>query len=561
MKSILKQNKLLISVTVILSIITSGAYLYIAIILQKVTDIALSRDLTAFKMVLIQSVSYFLILGLINYIYAICSKRLVCNIIKLLRNKVFHGILLRNVQDFTSVNTADYLSAFTNDIKLVEDNYILPLLMMLQNIIVFVGALIMLLIISPLITACLIGFLILMLVVPAFFGKALQKRQDRLSKTLSVFTVKIKDILSGYEVIKSYHMGSHIKSKFQEQNDKTISARFHSDKLMAASESLSEILAYITLFSGVFVGAYLVILGNISVGTLLALIQLSSSFVNPLMIIMQCVPKIQGVKPILIRLDDFSSYNNTSFTGTETPSFDYIIKADELCFSYDENHSVLNNVELLIEKNRKYAIVGQSGCGKSTLVKLLTGSYYDFEGKISYDGKDIRKLDIEQLTNMISVIHQNIYMFDDSIKENICLYESFSDKELDDVLTTSGVQQFLDIASNGIQSLVGENGSNISGGQRQRIAVARALIKKKPILILDEGTSAIDMQTAYDIESRLLKLDNLTLITITHNMSRDILSMYDQIIYMENGRIAETGILDELISNNGEFYRFFHLQK
>ena len=561
MKSIFKQNKLLLSITVLLSIITSIAYVYIALILQKVTDTALSKDLSAFKIVLIQAVLYLLILGLINYIYAICSKRLVCNIIRQLRNNVFQGILRRNVQDFTSVNSADYLSAFTNDIKLVEDNYILSLLMLLQYIVMFVGTVIMLFIISPLIAVCLIGFLILMLVVPSFFGKALQKRQDRLSKTLSLFTVKIKDILSGYEVIKSYNMGSHIKSEFKKQNNETISARFHSDRLIAASESLSEILAYLTLFSGIFIGAYLIILGNISAGTLLALIQLSSSFVNPLMIIMQCVPKIQGAKPILVRLEELSSYKDTSFTGTEIPSFDNTIKADRLHFSYDENHSVLNNAELAIEKNKKYAIVGQSGCGKSTLVKLLSGKYYNYEGEILYDEKDIRNLDIDQLTNMISTIHQNIYMFDDTIKENICLYESFSNEELEKALTISGVQQFLENTPNGIQSLVGENGSNLSGGQRQRIAVARALIQKKPILILDEGTSAIDMQTAYDIESRLLKLENLTLITITHNMSRDILSMYDAIIYMENGTIAETGTLDELISNNGAFYRFFNLQK
>ncbi len=561
MKSIFKQNKLLLSITVVLSIITSIAYVYIALILQKVTDTALSKDLSAFKIVLIQAVVYLLILGLIKYIYAICSKRLVCNIIRQLRNNVFQGILHRNVQDFTSVNSADYLSAFTNDIKLVEDNYILSLLMILQYIVMFVGTVIMLFIISPLIAVCLIGFLILMLVVPSFFGKALQRRQDRLSKTLSLFTVKIKDILSGYEVIKSYNMSSHIKSEFKKQNDETISARFNSDKLTAASESLSEILAYLTLFSGIFIGAYLIILGNISAGTLLALIQLSSSFVNPLMIIMQCVPKIQGVKPILIRLEEFSNYKDTSFTGTETPSFDNTIKADGLHFSYDKNHSVLNNTELIIKKNKKYAIVGQSGCGKSTLVKLLSGKYYNYEGEILYDEKDIRNLDIDQLTNMISTIHQNIYMFDDTVKENICLYESFSDEELKNALEISGVQQFLDNTPNGIQSLVGENGSNLSGGQRQRIAVARALIQKKPILILDEGTSAIDMQTAYDIENRLLKLENLTLITITHNMSRDILSMYDAIIYMENGAIAEIGKLDELISNNSAFYRFFNLQK
>jgi ABC-type bacteriocin/lantibiotic exporters, contain an N-terminal double-glycine peptidase domain len=113
----------------------------------------------------------------------------------------------------------------------------------------------------------------------------------------------------------------------------------------------------------------------------------------------------------------------------------------------------------------------------------------------------------------------------------------------------------------GLSTRVGENGANLSGGQRQRVAVARALIRKTPLLILDEGTSALDMQTAYDIESKLLTLNDLTLITITHSLSSDLLEHYDQIIYMENGRIAEMGSLDELISRKERFHQFYFLQK
>jgi ABC-type multidrug transport system fused ATPase/permease subunit len=126
---------------------------------------------------------------------------------------------------------------------------------------------------------------------------------------------------------------------------------------------------------------------------------------------------------------------------------------------------------------------------------------------------------------------------------------------------TSGVEQFLERMPDGLLSKVGENGSNLSGGQRQRIAVARALIRHKPILILDEGTSAVDMQTAYDIESKLLAIDDLTLITITHNLSENLLERYDQIIFMEDGIIAEIGNLTELLSKHAGFYHFVNLRK
>lgn len=216
---------------------------------------------------------------------------------------------------------------------------------------------------------------------------------------------------------------------------------------------------------------------------------------------------------------------------------------------------------MTLYKGKKYAIVGKSGCGKTTLVKLLTGNYSSYNGNITYDDTSLSDLDIEKVQSMASVIHQNIYMFDDSIRQNICLYDTFTGKNLSGALKTSGVEQFLERMPDGLLSKVGENGSNLSGGQRQRVAVARALIRNKPILILDEGTSAVDMQTAYDIESRLLAIDDLTLITITHNLSADLLGQYDQIIYMEDGDVVDTGNLTELLSKQAGFYHFVNLEK
>lgn len=152
-------------------------------------------------------------------------------------------------------------------------------------------------------------------------------------------------------------------------------------------------------------------------------------------------------------------------------------------------------------------------------------------------------------------------MFDTDIRGNICLYEAFSEKEIQSAVQMSGIDKLIAQLPNGLSSAVGENGSNFSGGQRQRIAVARALIRNMPILILDEGTSAVDMQTAYEIEKRLLDVPDLTLITITHNMNPDLLSLYDQIIYMEEGHIVEMGSLEELLERGEGFRRFFTLEK
>ncbi len=561
MKDCLKKNKLLLVITVLFNIISSAAAVFLAKLLQKVIDTAISGDMPAFQKILMVSVIYIFLLGILSYLYSLCSKRLIRNLTKMLRQKAFYGIFRKNVQDFTSVNTADYISAFTNDIKLIEENYIIPSLMTLQYAVIFAVTLIMLFKISPLITLCLIGCMIVMFVIPSLLGKPLQIRQEVISKQLSVFTSKLKDLFSGYEVIKSFQMGNHIKREFVNENDKTANAKYRADKLFALNEGISGILAYLTQFSGLFIGAYLIIKGDITAGTLVALIQLSGTFVSPIMMIMQNVPKIKSINPVIKRMEELAEYTDMSFTGTLKPSFTDSITVKDLSFSYETNQPVLMNASLMLHKNKKYAIVGKSGCGKTTLIKLLTGNYSIYDGDITYDDTSLRNLDIEKIHKMISVIHQNIYMFDDSIRQNICLYDTFTDKEMEDALKTSGVAQFLERMPNGLSSQVGENGFNLSGGQRQRIAVARALIRKKQILILDEGTSAVDMQTAYDIESRLLAINDLTLITITHSLSEDLLGLYDQIIYMEEGAVAEMGSLTELLSKQAGFYRFFNLQK
>ena len=152
-------------------------------------------------------------------------------------------------------------------------------------------------------------------------------------------------------------------------------------------------------------------------------------------------------------------------------------------------------------------------------------------------------------------------MFNESIYHNICLHQDFTDQQLEEALKASGSAGFISQMTGGLSHIVGENGANLSGGQKQRIAVARALIRHKSFLILDEGTSAVDMQTAYDIETRLLKLKGLTLVTITHNMNADILKMYDEIIYMEDGRILEQGSFKKLMAANKRFRDFFELKK
>ena len=412
------------------------------------------------------------------------------------------------------------------------------------------------------VTVCVIAAIAVMFLVPSLLGGTLEKRQNQFSSKLADFTVSLKDILSGFEIIKSYSMSKTVIQRFDKANTETIKSKYSVDRLLALNEGLSAFLALMVQIVVLFLSAYFIIAGRITVGTLLGMVQVSSNLANPLIMIFTNIPKMKSVHPIVEKLEIISKHSIFLSQKESVATYQSHISAKDLSFSYDGTTDILSGIDCLIEKGKKYVIVGKSGCGKSTLIKLLSGYYSTYKGKILYDDTEFHMLDKDSVVQLSSIIHQNIYMFDETIYDNICLHEHYPEEQVEKVIADSGLTEFISELPTGLQYRVGENGSNLSGGQKQRIAVARALIRNKPILILDEGTSAIDMQTAYDIENRLLKMEDLTLITITHHLEQNLLDKYDEIFNMENGHIRERGSFNHLINNTSScFSEYFHLKK
>lgn len=558
---IFAKNKLLLTVTIFMSILFSIVSVGAAIILENILDAVIAQDWTLFCTMLFVVPVYLVVTGLIMVISGLLSKKLIAKTVQGLRADAYGGILSRDPESFASVNTADYISALTNDIKTVEENALIPFLQTIQYILVFLVTVAALFYYSPIIAGLMFVCLIVMYLVPASFGKAISKGQGRLSGNFALFTAGLKDQLSGYDVIRSFQLTDNVSKTFNANNDSLTDAKYTVDKLTSVSEGFAQTLAMGIQFLIMLVSGYMVLQGNMTAGVLLALIQLSGCFVQPVAVIMQNMSIIQGAKPVIDRIISLGLKQPSAFNGTKTPVYHEKIELHDVSFGYKPGQPVLNGISLTFEKNKKYAIIGASGSGKSTLIKLLSANYGDYTGQITMDGMDIRSTQLDELLAKISVIHQNVYMFDESIEENITLHRTFSQEEWERAITVSGVGLFLAQMENGIETLVGENGANLSGGQRQRIAVARSIIQKKPILILDEGTSAVDLQTAYDIETTLLDISDLTMLTITHNLNPELLRQYDQIVYIENGQIAAMGEYETLLHTSQQFCEFQQLQK
>lgn len=538
MKKYWKKNGFFLAVTLMAGILASVLASGIAILLQKVVDVAVTKQTEAFGKLFLFAVGYILVLCVMNYTSALMEKYLTEKMIKQYRRDIFKGIMDRRPIRYYGENTADYISALTNDMKLIEDNYIAALLNTFQLVVMFAVTLVILLILSPMVTAILILTFLLMFLLPATIGRCLEKRQDRVSAQMAAFTEKLKDILSGYEVLRSYDRIEAAKYRFQEENEEETKVRFRAARLFALNEGLSDTLAVLSTITVIFVSAYLVLIGQITMGTLLALVQLSSSFMAPVMLLMQNVPKIQSMRAVIARLNSYAEDNPAvKPLPLELPSFEKGIELDGASFSYDGEQTVLADITMRIDKGGKYAVMGPSGCGKTTLIKLLLGYFEDYGGSIRYDGRELRTLDMDKIAGIISVIHQNVYLFNLSVRENILLFEEFDEAALAEAVEKSGVSLFIDEKEGGLDHGAGENGALLSGGQRQRVALARALIRRAPFVILDEGTSALDRKTACEIESRLLEDEELTLLTITHNPDPQLMRRYDGIYRMNDGRL------------------------
>ena len=541
------KNKILLSLTVIFKVINSLMYVFIALLLQQIVDTVMNGDADKFAKMSIFIILYSLTLSFFEYLTGATYAKYLQKAVSTLREDLFKGLFKKGYKDFSSHNTAEYISHLTNDISLVENNYITPIILMIGDIVMFVGTTIILLYLNVWVTLSLFLTAMLILIVPIIFSKIIDKNQLELSTKLGVFTNIIKDMFSGYEVIKSYNLNKIINKEFNKKNITLSNYRFKSDNIRAFTDSISSFLAIGCQITGLIISGFFILRGSLSIGSLIAVIQLGNGIHGPIMWIIQRATQINGMKSVNKKLIDIINTENSSNNNLkEVGSFNHEIKIRNLDFGYESDKNVLKNINCTFKKNKKYAIIGESGCGKSTLIKLILGYYDTYNGSITIDKQEIKKVKYESLSKLLSIIHQNVYMFDNSIKNNILLWKEFEDQKIKSALEASGVNKFLYKLEGGLDYSVGENGKNISGGEKQRVAIARSIIQNTPILVIDEGTSSLDNKTAYDIEDKLLNQEDLTIITITHKINKELLQRYDEIIVMDKGEIVEIDSYDNL---------------
>ena len=525
-----------------------------------IVDIFSNGETEKFVPIILASIFLIILLFVTECVDGYVMSSYIKNTVNYLRCDIFTKILNKDIKDFSLDNSGKYISILYNDIKIIEDSLLNNIFLVISSFISFIISLLFLFSISPSIVIFIVIFGILGFVIPNALSKKLIVEKNNYSHNLEEITSVTKDLFSGFEVIKGFNIGSKINTIFKNSSNTVESTKKKCSILESIIKGFSLSFS-VTVYLGVLIlGGYLMYKGEISVGTAIIIIQLSTHIVGPVKTSISLINQIKSVSLIADKIDEILYDSCEDIEEVSLPKFENSIEVKNLDFSYTNDRKALNNINLTFEKNKKYAIVGESGCGKSTLIKLLMRYYKDYNGDILIDNKDIHKIFSNDLYKNMSMIQQNVFMFDDSIKENIKLFANYSDEEVLSICDRSGLSNLISRLPDGINSLVGENGNKLSGGEKQRIAIARSLINNTKILILDESTSALDNETAYNLESSLLSINDLTLIVVTHKLIKNILLNYDEIIVMKDGMVIEKGSFDYLISLKGYFYSLYYLQ-
>ena len=558
MKQLIKNHQKAFYAFMIFNILVPLTNIAFAYSIKGIIDSGMSQNEEALtQAVLIGATVIFIYAGL-NFISLRLKNKLVRQIMSRYKNKVFQSILDRDYRDFSKEKSGKFISVLTENMKKIEQDYLHQYFNISKNLSLMIFSLLAMFIGNWFLTLLVIIASIIPMMISGFIGQKSASLQKRAMIADQKYLAKVKDILAGFLVIKSFNVKeaicedySHESEKFDEIN--FIKGKF--DVLANVISQLSGMIVFLVAFGG---GMYLVFNGYTTIGSVTAIVQLVNFVVMPLNEIGMGMSKFREGQATL---DAFEVKDVTELqTGETKEYFDDVISFSNIDFSYpNTEEKIFNHLSLKIQKGEKIAIVGMSGSGKSTLLNLLLRFYDVTSGHISIDNQDIQAISAESLYNLMTIVQQDVYIFDDTLRANITLNQSFTDEEIKKAVQQSGLESYVLENELGLQALCGENGSNLSGGQKQRVSIARALIRKTPILLLDEATSSLDNQVTTEIESSILDIQNLTALVITHKLNENILKKYDRILFMKAGVIVEDGSFSDLMYRRGEFYKLFEL--
>ena len=464
--------------------------------------------------------------------------KLVCGAVEQVRGQVMERVLRRPVSQYQREGDAAYLSLLTTDLRTLYDDYYMSIF----NIVFWGGimlcALGMYLYISPVMLAAILLVTVPPLVLPRKMNEQLKASRDAFSLQMAGYTQQLKELLGGFEVIRGFLREDAYAARHRD------AARQARDSEQAYQQSLNAMVVNTSLISNLIfpivmlVGLFLAFDGRLTMGTVSTAASMANFVITPCNQIAQCWAKVKSSKGIRQRLEAAMSGPEEVSAGRAIGKLQHI-ECKDTGFAYPGAAApVLRGVRLTVSGQEKAVLVGESGCGKSTLAKLLFQYYPDYTGSILFNGQQLRDIDRQSLYQRVGYIAQTTYLFNDTLRSNICLGADFPEAQLSHAIGMAGLTDWVSTLPDGLDTLISENGKNLSGGQRQRIGIARLALRRYDLIIADEITASLDPDTSGQIMKNLLALPCMV-VAITHDVSGAFMKQFDKVYRVEHGSVTQ----------------------
>lgn len=494
-----------------------------------------------------------------------------------LKRDIFTALMNRSVADFDAGSSAEYMNELSNNLNQFENVYWSNHLHLFECLMSFIAAAAICISLQPLLLVLMLFLALLSMGVTRLTTSPLEKSMESFAKSAESYTGEIRDDFAGFRLIRSYGILPLILRKHDNKNRAMETANRQNINCRMVCAYAGNFVGLLSTVLVMAMASYFSLKGMFSAGMVIAFGHLIGQIISPIESMPSIVANFRASRPLEKRFRHLLEENITTRNllprtdknasmekglskekarpTKEEPSrenalsrrkahdtkdadipkangFREEIILDKLSFRYETlSREVLRNLSFRFRTGKHYAVIGKSGCGKSTLLSLLLGYYPNYSGSIRYDGVELRELTREYLGNTVAYVSQDTFLFQDTIQNNITLYhEEYTPQEIEAALEQAGLKELVDSLPEGLSAMVEENGKNFSGGEKQRLSLARALLRKSRVLLLDEFTANLDKETAEKIEEQVMGLKDCLIITVTHRLTPDMLSRYDGIL-------------------------------
>lgn len=531
MKNYIVKQKALYTAYAVLLVASSVTSVFFAFVLSEIFNCAEAKNLERLCIVLFGGTLFLVISVLLEYLYGVVKNKLLYNAREQLKNDLFEKILQKSVLRFEEKNLGEYMNELQNNLNIYEELYFKNILQIPSLLFSFVIAVMVSVYISPVILFVILVIGVLISFMVKKLGKRLEKTTASYAEQSAVYLSELKDNLQGHRTICAYGLWEKVAEKHHTANVKMEAAKKANDNAKTLFMCLNELAGLLSTILIMGIAALFAIRGDFGIGIVMAFGQLSGKIISPIMTASDTLVQFQSSKALTegYRAILFESEAAETREKKQIKSGD--IELHNVIFSLG-NHRILNNFSESFQQGKKYLVIGESGSGKSTLLHIIAGLYQAESGSIKIGGASLQEADAISISRQVTLVRQEVFLFHASIRDNITLFEDYSEEKIQSVIKQCGLETLIHELPDGLDTIVSENGVNFSGGERQRMNLARAFLRDTSILLLDEVTANLDRETTEFIENEILSLEGKTVVSVSHKISDELQQGYDKIIQM-----------------------------